>query len=215
MGPRGDAIVQADWCAGEILKRLDTLGIAENTMVILSSDNGPVVDDGYQDQAVEKLGIHRPAGPLRGGKYSKFEGGTRVPFLIRWPARIKPGVSDAIISQIDLLASLSKLTGAEYDRRTAKDTMDLLPALLGESAVGRDSLVEHAGGLALRSGKWKYIEGSAGPAKNANTNSELGNLKDPQLYDLEKDRSEQSNLAQSEPQVVQKLQQQLDSIRQQ
>ena len=79
MGPRGDAIVQFDWCVGEILTTLDRLELAENTLVILTSDNGPVLDDGYKDEAVEKLGDHKPAGPLRGGKYSIFEGGTRVP----------------------------------------------------------------------------------------------------------------------------------------
>ena len=90
-GPRGDAIVQIDWCVGEILDALDRLKLTENTLVIFTSDNGPVLDDGYQDDAVEKLGSHTPAGPFRGGKYSLFEGGTRVPFIVRWPGRVKPG----------------------------------------------------------------------------------------------------------------------------
>ena len=93
MGPRGDAIAELDWCVGEILETLDRRGLAQDTLVIFTSDNGPVVDDGYQDDAVKRLGSHQPAGPLRGGKYSAFEGGTRVPFLVRWPARVKPGVS--------------------------------------------------------------------------------------------------------------------------
>ena len=105
MGPRGDAIVQADWCVGEVLATLDRLKLAENTLVVFSSDNGPVVDDGYQDDAVEKLGDHRPAGPLRGGKYSKFEAGTRVPFIVRWPGKgetrseRRPGLPDRPVGQ--------------------------------------------------------------------------------------------------------------------
>ncbi|HKK41197.1 MAG TPA: sulfatase-like hydrolase/transferase, partial [Bacteroidales bacterium] len=95
MGPRGDAILEFDWSVGEVLKTLDSLKIARNTIVIITSDNGPVVDDGYMDQAVELLGAHKPAGPLRGGKYSAFDGGTRIPFIIRWPGKIKPGKSDA------------------------------------------------------------------------------------------------------------------------
>ena len=102
MGLRGDAIVQFDWTVGQLMKTLDDLGIADNTLIILSSDNGPVVDDGYADEAVAKLGNHRPAGPLRGNKYSAFEGGTRVPAIVRWPKEIhKPAVSDALVSQID------------------------------------------------------------------------------------------------------------------
>ncbi|MEO0332995.1 MAG: sulfatase-like hydrolase/transferase, partial [Bacteroidota bacterium] len=107
MGPRGDAMLQLDWSVGEILNTLDSLQLTENTLVIFTSDNGPVVDDGYHDEAVEKLGGHKPAGPFRGGKYSAFEAGTRVPLLLRWPNRTEPGVSDALTSQIDFLASMA------------------------------------------------------------------------------------------------------------
>ena len=92
MGPRGDALLQFDWTVGEIMAALEKAGIAENTLIVLSSDNGPVVDDGYADQAVELLGDHRPWGDFRGGKYSSFEAGTRVPFIVSWPERVKPGV---------------------------------------------------------------------------------------------------------------------------
>src|SRR5690606_18319516 len=95
LGPRGDVIAELDWCVGQMLDTLDELGLTENTIVIFTSDNGPVLDDGYQDRAAELTGGHRPAGPLRGGKYSMYDGGTRVPFLLRWPARVKPGVSSA------------------------------------------------------------------------------------------------------------------------
>ncbi len=214
MGPRGDAIVQADWCAGEILRTLDRLGLADNTLILLSSDNGPVIDDGYQDQAVEKLGNHKPSGPFRGGKYSKFEAGTRVPFVVRWPAKVKPGVSDAIVSQIDFLASFSKLLGVSFDATSAPDSRDVLAALLGESSKGRESVVlQGSAQLALRSGKWKWIEGSNGPAKNANTNTELGNATQPQLYDLESDVGERKNVASQFPDIAKRLQSELDAIR--
>ncbi len=111
MGPRGDAIVELDWSVGEVLEALDRLKLADNTLVIFTSDNGPVVDDGYSDDAVEKLGDHKPAGPYRGGKYSNFEGGTRVPFIVRWPGHVSAGTSNALVCQIDLLASFAKLTG--------------------------------------------------------------------------------------------------------
>ena len=123
MGPRGDAIVQADWCVGEVVAALDRLRLAENTLVILTSDNGPVVDDGYRDDAVEKLGGHKPAGPWRGGKYSNFEGGTRVPFIVRWPGHVAPGTSDALVSQVDLLASFAALAGQKLSPADAPDSV--------------------------------------------------------------------------------------------
>lgn len=214
MGPRGDVIAQLDWCTGEILNALDRLKLADNTLVIFSSDNGPVVDDGYQDEAVEKLGDHQPAGPLRGGKYSNFEGGTRVPFLVRWPAQITPGVSDALVSQVDLLSSLANLTGQRLAEPEAPDSFDVLPALVGKSRDGRDHLVEHAGALALRQGSWKLIQASKGPKRNANTNTELGNDPRPQLYNLADDIAEQRNLAANHPERVEQMSAMLDQIRQ-
>lgn len=213
MGPRGDALVQFDWCVGELLKALDRHGLTNDTLVILSSDNGPVVDDGYQDEAVEKLGDHKPAGPFRGGKYSSFEGGTRVPFLVRWPARVKPGVSDALVCQIDLLASLSALTGQPLAESDGPDSFDVLPALLGESAEGRDHLVEHARSLSLRIGPWKYIEPSRGPKINQNTNTELGGEPEGQLFNLLADLGERTNLVAAQPERAREMQQRLQQIR--
>ncbi|RYD28302.1 MAG: arylsulfatase, partial [Verrucomicrobiaceae bacterium] len=113
MGPRGDVIVQTDWQVGEVLRTLDELGLAENTLVVFTSDNGPVLNDGYMDESVMKVGDHKPAGPLKGGKYSIHEGGTRVPFLVRWPAKIKGGgASDALVSQVDFPKTFAKLGGA-------------------------------------------------------------------------------------------------------
>lgn len=205
MGPRGDAVVEFDWTVGEVLKALDGAGVADDTLVLLTSDNGPVVDDGYEDDAVAKLGGHRPAGPWRGGKYSKFEGGTRVPFVVRWLARVKPGETKALVSQVDLLASFAALVGHEGQIATAPDSRDARPALLGEDAVGRASLVEQGNGLALRSGRWKFIPASDGRKVAPATNTELGNDRAPQLYDLDADPGEARNLAGDHPEVVARL----------
>jgi arylsulfatase A-like enzyme len=213
LGPRGDVIVQLDWSVGQILDTLERLGLARDTLVILTSDNGPVVDDGYRDQAVERLGTHRPSGPFRGGKYSSFEAGTRVPFIVRWPARVTAGVSDALVSQVDVFASLATLTGARLGDADAPDSHDVLPALLGTARAARTDLVEQANGLAVRQGSWKYIEPNDRPAMNLNTNTELGNSKMPQLYDLSVDPGERTNLAERRPEKVAELQALLDRVR--
>lgn len=213
MGPRGDAIAEFDWSVGEVLKALDEHGLAENTLVLFTSDNGPVVDDGYRDEAREKLGDHSPAGPYRGGKYSKFEGGTRVPFVVRWPARVQPGESKALICQVDFLATFGALVGKPGPVATAPDSLDLLSALLGEDPVGRDALVEQGNGLAIRRGRWKFIPASDGPKKNGPTNTELGNDPSPQLYDLEADPGETKNVAPDHPELVEELRKALADTR--
>jgi len=213
MGPRGDVIVEFDWSVGEIVKVLDRLKLAEKTLLIVTSDNGPVVDDGYRDQAREKLGDHRPAGPLRGGKYSAFEGGTRVPFIVRWPGRVKPGTSDALICQIDLLASLARLTGQKLAESDAPDSFDASAAFLGDSQQGRDTLVEQANALSLRKGSQKFIEPKAGAKVFPATNTESGNDPQAQLYDLADDIGEKANLANQRPGAATSLRQELEKVR--
>ena len=203
MGPRGDALVQFDWCVGEVLQRLDDLGLTDKTLVLLSSDNGPVLDDGYKDQAVEALGDHKPAGALKGGKYSLNEGGTRVPFIARWPGKVKSGDSPAMICQVDLCATLGKLVGAKSDPTASPDSRDLSPALLGETEVGRDHVIEHANGLAIREGRWKLSPGTVA-AKNAQPT---------QLYDLDTDLGETTNIADRNPEIVVQLKGTLERIR--
>ena len=213
MGPRGDVILEADWSVGQILDTLDRLKLADNTLVIFTSDNGPVVDDGYKDDAVAKLGSHAPSGPFRGGKYSHFEGGTRVPFILRWPARVKPGTSDALISQVDFLASFAALVKKPLATGDGPDSVDTLAALLGTAKTGRAELIEQAGGQAIRAGQWKYIEASKRQKVNVQTNTELGNDTVPQLYDLARDPGERQNVADQNPAKVAELQARLDAIR--
>ena len=215
LGPRGDAILQLDWSVGQITQALDRLGLAENTLVIFSSDNGPVLDDGYEDQAVEKLNGHTPSGSLRGGKYSAFEAGTRIPFIARWPGVIASDeTSDALISQIDLPASFAALTGVELSEGEAPDSRNLLSTLLGRSESGRDHLVQLATGtLALIKGPWKYVAPSGGPEVNERTDIELGNSSEPQLYHLGQDPGEQRNVADEHPEVVEELSSLLQQIK--
>ena len=205
LGRRGDAILQFDWTVGQILDTLDRLKLSENTIFILSSDNGPVVDDGYNDGAVENLNGHTPSGKLRGGKYSAFEAGTRVPFIVRWPQKIKPGISDALICQIDFLASFASLNKQKLTGNEAPDSVNIMDALLGKSKKGREYLIEQAGTLTVLQGNWKYIEPSKGQKYNALTNTETGNDTQEQLYDLSKDFGEKNNLAAQNPQKLAEL----------
>ena len=212
LGYRGDAILQLDWAVGEIIKQLQYLGIAENTILIFSSDNGPVLDDGYVDGAVTELNGHTPWGPFRGGKYSVFEAGTRVPMMVSWPGTIEASVSNALFSQIDLMASFSKMLHIPTE---TKDSHDMLDVLLGKSTKDRDFLIEQGrtDNLAIIQGDWKYIAPAEGPKKNELVNIELGNSLEPQLYDLSKDLGETTNLAQKYPKKVKELQKKLEEVR--
>ncbi len=214
-GARGDAILQFDWCVGQVLDTLDRLKLAGNTLVIFTSDNGPVVDDGYKDQSMELLQDHKPAGPLRGGKYSAFDAGTRIPFVVRWPGRIDPGESDALFSQLDLFASLAKLAGQTMPENAGPDSMDQLSALLGETGEGREYAIEHSlnGTLSIIKDGWKYIEPHNGPKRDPDTNIEMGNDLKPQLYDLTKDIGEKNNLAPENPDKVKELAALLEKIK--
>jgi arylsulfatase A-like enzyme len=203
MGPRGDVIVEADWCVGELIKTLEEEGLLENTLIIFSSDNGPVVNDGYYDDAVEKLGDHKPWGPLRGGKYSLFEAGTRVPLITFWKGKIEPATSDAMISHLDLFSSLAKLVNSE---KQGPDSEELLDVFLGKSNEGRDHLIlEATSRTALRKGDWAMIPPYKEPAKNEMVNIELGNSSDFQLYNLKEDIGEQNNLAEKNPEKLKEM----------
>ncbi|MBI1342313.1 MAG: sulfatase-like hydrolase/transferase [Terrimonas sp.] len=215
MGPRGDDIVQMDWMTGEVMKTLKNLGLEANTLVIFSSDNGPVLNDGYADQAVQRLGDHRPAGIYKGGKYSAYEGGTRVPTITFWPGEIKQGESNALISQVDLFASLAQLVGQEVEPgKTVPDSKNVLPALLGQSMTGRETMVEESFTMSLRSGNWKYIAPAAGKTPEWLKNKDVpkGLQATPQLYNLEDDPGETHNLADQYPDEVQRLSGQLKEI---
>ena len=197
MGPRGDVIAEADWCIGQLIKTLEKEDLLENTLIFLSSDNGPVLDDGYEDDAIEKLGKHSPTGNLRGGKYSLYEAGTRVPFITYWKGNIKPGVSNEIISQLDWLSSLSIMIKQPINDIDSENHLDLL---LGKSEKGRsDIILEATSRTAYRQGDWVLIPPYPGPKMFMTKGIETGNGKEFQLYNLADDVSQQNNLAEIMP----------------
>ncbi len=219
LGFRADSIVQFDWQVGEVMKTLDRLGLAEKTLVIVCSDNGPVMDDGYKDFALEKLGDHRAGGPFRGGKYSVFEGGTRTPFIARWKGTIKPAVSDDIVCTIDLPASLAALAGTPLPEGACLDSIDVSGALLGRpGARGRDHLVQQdnggTGNYGFRVGNWKLVRHDTKSARNVVVEKTLANTPVPQfqLFDLATDPGEKTDLAAAQPERLEQMKSRLASI---
>jgi arylsulfatase A-like enzyme len=221
-GLRGDVIEQIDWEVGEIMKALDRLKLANNTLVIFSSDNGPILFDGYFDRSEEDLNDHQPTGGLRGWKYLTYEGGCRVPLIARWPEQIKPRVSDQIFSLVDVYATVAQLTGQELAAGAAPDSLDLSSVLLGKTKKNlRDNTVLHGiGGLALRQGDWKYIPatekmkpgGMGSGANAADPRFAAATVPEPLLFNLAKDPNETTNLTATHPDKAAELAKELKII---
>ncbi len=219
LGYRGDSIAQMDWCVGELMKMLDEQNLAENTLVILCSDNGPVMDDGYQDGALEKMGSHRAAGPFTGGKYSVYEGGTRTPLITRWKGKIAPGESSEVVCTIDFPTSLANLTGQPIPDAAFTDSQNVLDALLGKPAAkGRDHLVTQDNGekgtFGLRVGDWKLHRYDSKRAFNVVVERTLQPTQKPQfeLFNLANDPAEQHNVLSENAEVAQQMKTQLAKI---
>jgi len=211
MGPRGDVILEADWCIGELYKTLESEGILDNTLIIFSSDNGPVLNDGYYDDAVEKLGDHTPSGGLRGGKYSLFEAGAKVPFVAYWKGKIDPAVSNKMISQIDLLNSISTIVSSNIK---SSDGQDLSNLILNNEGEGREELVlEASTRTAYRNGDWIMIPPYKGDAVAKNVNIELGNSLEFQLYNIKHDPKQENNLALNESEKLKEMMSKFVAIR--
>ncbi|MEM7698270.1 MAG: arylsulfatase [Verrucomicrobiota bacterium] len=218
-GFRADSVVQLDWGVGEIMKTLDRLGLAENTLIVFCSDNGPVMDDGYADEALEKLGDHKAAGPFSGGKYSIYEGGTRTPFIARWKGKIEPAVSDEMVCTIDLYASFAAMVGGAIPDQAATDSVNVSAALLGaDGATGREELVQQDNGkggiLALRVGDWKLLHHPRGKARHIIVEQKLATSDVPeyQLFNLIEDPAEQNDVFESETEIGEKLKKRLEQI---
>ena len=217
LGPRGDAIVELDWCVGELTKTLDRLKLSENTLVVFCSDNGPVMDDGYKDDAIEKQGKHQPAGPYQGGKYNVYEGGTRTPFITRWTGKIAPGVSDEMVCTIDLAASCAKLAGASLPNNACLDSFDVSDALCGkEKASGRDHLVQQdngqGGNYGLRVGDWKLLRHDSKKTKNTGLRLQGRPVSRYMLFNLATDPSEQHDVIAENEEIANQLKQQLRDL---
>ncbi len=196
-GRRGDTIQQFDWCVGEVMSTLKDLGIEDNTLVLVSSDNGG--DGVYQEQ--EKQYGQTVNGQLRGYKVTPYEGGVREPFIVRWPARVKPGTTnDQIVSLVDCLATVAAITGQPLTEAAGPDSFDLLPTLLDTAKPVRDHIITQSGvashpacARAIRVGKWKLLTDLSNPKHQ------------PQLYDLESDPAETTNLADQHPEQIKQL----------
>lgn len=191
------------------------VGLEKNTIIILSSDNEPVIDDGYKDQAAELLGNHKPAGDFRGEKYSSFEGGTRVPGIICWPGTVNPGVSDQLLCQVDMIASFAAMLKVKVPAGAAPDSENHLNTWLNKGDKGREYLVLQnvQNNLSIVKITWKFIPAAKGPAFNSLTNTEFGNLDQDQLYNLSEDVGEKINVASKNQQIVQKLRSELEQIK--
>jgi arylsulfatase A-like enzyme len=211
-GTRGDVIEELDACVGELLSTLERLKLADKTLFVFTSDNGGVNDDGYEDFDKSE---HKMNGALRGKKGTLFEGGHRVPFLARWPGKIKPGSAcDELISLIDMTPTFAALTGVTLPADAAPDAVNVLPALLGQPHLkpARDVFVMHNGGIngpfAIRQGPWKLIPSVAVNAKKAG-----GEARTPQLFNLADDLGETRNLADKNPEKVKELAELLRQMR--
>jgi len=197
MGRRGDTVQQFDWCVGEVMKTLRKLGLDQNTLVIVSSDNG---GDGVYGEDEVRYG-QKVNGPLRGYKVTAFEGGVREPFVAHWPGAIKAGsTNDQIVALVDCLATVAAVTGRDLPENAGPDSFNLLPTLLDPARSVRTQVITQSGvashpacARAIREGKWKLL-------------TDIGNAKfKPKLYDLQADLAETTDLAESNPEIVQQL----------
>ena len=215
VGTRGDSIHELDDTAGKLLAKLDELKLTDNTLLIFTSDNGGVMDDGYADVGSFD---YNPNAPLNGRKGTIYEGGHRVPFLARWPGHIQPGTqSAALMAHLDMPATFAALTGVKIPDGQCRDSLNVLPAILGETKTSaRTTFVAHNGGIngpfGLRAGDWKLLQGGGGrPAAQAKAPAK--NPATPQLFNLASDLSEQKNLATEQPEKLKEMQELLAKLR--
>ncbi len=213
-GPHGDFINELDYVVGELMHTLDKLGIADNTVVMLSSDNGPEVESVVRMRA--DYG-HDGARPWRGVKRDQWEGGHRVPFIVRWPGKIAPGSTcEQTVCLTDVMATCAAMTGATLPVAAAEDSYNLMPILLGKDrAASPRTYTLHQTislGLAIRKGPWKYLDhrGSAGNNYNSGEMKpyalpELAPDAPGQLYNLDDDPGEKNNLYFKHPEIVNEL----------
>ena len=222
-GRRGDCIVQFDALVGEVVAALKAQNMLDETLIFITSDNGPVLHDGYDDGALETVDEHRPAGPLRGGKYHVYEGGCRVPGIVHWPAEVSPGESEELFALVDLPATLPRLAGVKnLPNNLGVDALDLSSVLRGKqpSTTRQHVILQGVGpGRAIVGPRWKFL-----PATHKDRRSVAKRAADRQdrrfgdvpvytdsLFDLTNDGGESTNLADQQPAVVRSLKQELQA----
>jgi len=206
--PYGDFVVQVDWSVGKVMEVLKKHGLTENTLVIVTSDNGCSPEADYEELAM--FG-HNPSYVFRGHKADIFEGGHRMPFVVRWPEKISPGTSSGqTICLTDLMATCAAILDYKLLPEAGVDSYNLLPVFSGEEDDPiREATVHHSanGSFAIRKGKWKLIlcPGSGGWSYPRPGVDDITGLPDTQLYDMESDLSETTNLQDQFPDVVEEL----------
>lgn len=212
LGKYGDFVMQTDAVIGEIVAAIDKAGLADNTLVIVTSDNGCSKAAGIKE--LEAMG-HFPSGNLRGSKADLWDGGHRVPFIVRWPGKVKPGsVSDQLICQADLMATAADIIGGTVPGGAGEDSVSFKPALSGQPIVStRAGLIHHSigGHFAYRQGKWKLLLAKGSGGWSSPNERQAKDRTEAQLYDMESDLGETNNLYESEPEVAERLLKQLTS----
>lgn len=213
LGPRGDVIAEADWCVGQIVDHLDSLEVLDNTLIIFTSDNGAVLQDGYQDEAIELAHQqgYDPNDGLRGGKYSLFDGGTHIPFIAYWEGHIKPSVSKACFCQMDLYATLADVLGGSSP--DGLDSKAYPEVLIGNDTLkGRETLIlEAQGRLALKEGDYVLIPAYSGSNENPTT-IDFGLNPEVTLWNLTNDRSQKENISKDNKELTDKMMQSFKNI---
>jgi arylsulfatase A-like enzyme len=210
-----DFVMETDSAVGEILASLDREGVAGNTIVVFTSDNGCSPAAGID--VLRKAG-HEPNGPLRGTKADLWDGGHRVPFIVRWPGKVAANtVSDQLVSLVDWMATCAELVGAKFPDNAAEDSTSILPVLLGNAQKPvRETLVHHSitGRFAIREGHWKLClsPGSGGWSAPRDPEAVKRGLPPEQLYDLASDLAETKNVAANHPEIVERLTQRLKKL---
>jgi arylsulfatase A len=224
-GPHGDFIFEMDYIVGELLKKLDDLGVADNTIVMFASDNGPEVPTVID---MRKTYGHDGSRPWRGVKRDQWEGGHRTPFIVKWPGKVKPNsVSDHLLSLTDVMSTFAEITGAEVPHDAAEDSFNMLPVLLGKAGDEpvRQYMLQQTWTLdmSIRNGNWKYLDHKGSGGNNYEREGEWGMKQyaiedtDPeapgQLYKLDIDPGETTNLYSKHPEIVKELKEKLEEFK--
>ena len=210
LGKYGDFVMETDDIVGKIVAAIDEMGFTDNTLIIVTSDNGCSKSAGI-DKLAEKG--HEGSYIYRGSKADLWDGGHRVPFIVRWPKQVKAGTTNnSLVCLTDLFATLCDITGKPVPAKNAEDSYSFLPALKGSRVLNRTSVIHHSigGYFAYRKGKWKLLLSKGSGGWSSPTEKEAGNVPEAQLYDMVADPGEKNNLYTKQPKVAAALLQEME-----